>query len=105
MKSTRDIILQTGDLDAATTFYEGVMGLHAFAKSPALKGFETGSFRLFVERGAAPGPVFEFLVDDLHAARARLLAAGCVVVDEDPAVPRCYLRDPFGLTFNIAQRA
>jgi predicted enzyme related to lactoylglutathione lyase len=48
--------------------------------------------------------VFEFLVPDLPAARARLLAAGCSVLEENPELPRCYLRDPFGMTFNIAQR-
>jgi hypothetical protein len=47
--------------------------------------------------------VFEFLTDDLPAAREKLLAAGCIVVDENPAIPRCYLRDPYGLTFNLAQ--
>jgi hypothetical protein len=33
-----------------------------------------------------------------------LLAAGCSLVEEDPVVPRCYIRDPHGLVFNIAQR-
>jgi len=33
----------------------------------------------------------------------RVLAAGCALVEEDPAVPKCYLRDPFGLVFNIEQ--
>jgi hypothetical protein len=30
-----------------------------------------------------------------------LLAAGCTLLEENPAVPRCYLRDPFGMTYNI----
>jgi len=68
-----------------------------------MAGFETGAFRLFVERGPAHGPVFDFLVSDLQAAKAALLAAGCAVIEEDPALPRCYIRDPYGLTFNIEQ--
>jgi hypothetical protein len=40
-------------------------------------------------------------VPDVAAARARLVAAGCTVVEEDPRVPRCYLRDPYGLVFNL----
>jgi hypothetical protein len=32
-----------------------------------------------------------------------LLSAGCALVEEDPAVPRCYIRDPYGLVFNIEQ--
>jgi hypothetical protein len=48
--------------------------------------------------------VFDFLVPDVAASKAALLMAGCSVVEENPAVPRCYLRDPHGLVFNLAQR-
>jgi hypothetical protein len=47
--------------------------------------------------------VFEFLAPDLSAARRRLLAAGCVIEEENSSLPRCYIRDPFGLVFNIGQ--
>jgi len=66
-------------------------------------GFETGSFRLYVEKGAEHGPVFEFLVSDVEVAKRQLLEAGCTIVEEDPALPRCYIRDPYGLVFNIGQ--
>jgi len=26
-----------------------------------------------------------------------------VIVEENPNIPRCYLRDPFGLTFNLGE--
>jgi hypothetical protein len=32
-----------------------------------------------------------------------LIAAGCDIAEEDPSVPRCYIRDPYGLVFNIEQ--
>jgi predicted enzyme related to lactoylglutathione lyase len=64
-------------------------------------GFETGAFCLYVERGTGHGPVFEFLVPDVHAAKARLTAAGCTVEEENASVPRCYIRDPYGVVFNI----
>jgi catechol 2,3-dioxygenase-like lactoylglutathione lyase family enzyme len=102
MDSTRDVILQTPDMRAAVAFYDA-LGLARFVCTDELAGYETGAFRLFIEPGTAPGPVFEFLVDDVPAAKARLLAAGCTLVEENPAIPRCYLRDPFGLTFNLAK--
>ena len=71
----------------------------------AAAGLEAGAFRLYVEPGPAHGAVFEFHVPDLALARTALLAAGCVILEEDAAVPRCYVRDPYGLTFNLAQRA
>ena len=57
-----------------------------------------------MERGSGPGPVFEFKVPDLDAAKRRLLAAGCRIVEEDPKVPRLYMCDPYGLTFNLDRR-
>ncbi len=102
MQSSRDVILQVPDLDAAAKFYENVMGFSVFERSADILGFDTGSFRLFIERGAAPGPVFEFHDADAIDAKARLVEAGCTVMDEDELIPRCYLRDPFGLTFNLA---
>jgi predicted enzyme related to lactoylglutathione lyase len=49
--------------------------------------------------------VFDFLVDDVAATRDRLVAGGCTVIEEDPAVPRCYLRDPYGMVFNLGRSA
>jgi hypothetical protein len=103
--SSRDVIIQTLDWEAATAFYETVLRLPVTHRSDRLMGFETGSFRLYVERGVRPGPVFDFLVTDVAATKRTLLASGCVVVDEDPAVPRCYLQDPYGLVFNLGTRA
>lgn len=65
--------------------------------------FRTGSFCLYVEKGPEHGPVFEYLVSDVQATKQRLVAAGCVVREEDPSVPRCYLRDPYGVVFNTGK--
>lgn len=48
--------------------------------------------------------VLGLILTDLETARQRLLEAGCRVVEEYPVVPRLYMRDPYGLTFNLAQR-
>ena len=56
------------------------------------------SINLFIEQGPTIGPILEVLVDDVDAARKRLVDAGCVVIKDEPASPRCYVRDPFGLT-------
>jgi hypothetical protein len=37
----------------------------------------------------------------VEAAKNKLLANGCALLEEDPNLPRCYLRDRFGLIFNI----
>ena len=104
-RATRDVIIRPADFDAAVGFYEQVLGLRIFERRPGLVGFETGGFRLFVERAApAHGPVFEMLVPDVDEARRELLERGCTVELDEPDFPRLYMRDPYGLVFNLARR-
>src|SRR5713226_5083958 len=70
---------------------------------PTIVGFETGAFCLYVERGKEHGPVFDFLVPDIQKAKRQLVAAGCTVIEENPKIPRCYIRDPYGMIFNLEQ--
>ena len=104
IQSSRDVIIQTDNWAKAIEFYETILGFPVTHRSPTLMGFETGAFCLYLEKGDRRGPVFDFLVPDLHATKSRLIAAGCAVVEEDPAVPRCYIQDPFGFVFNIEQQ-
>jgi catechol 2,3-dioxygenase-like lactoylglutathione lyase family enzyme len=102
-RTSRDVIIRTADWRAATLFYQSVLGLALIHESEMIMGFETGAFRLYVEKGEPHGPVFEFFVPDVEAAKKQLLAAGCTLQEEIPSLPRCYIRDPYGLVFNLAQ--
>ena len=105
LNSSRDVILRTEKWSKAVRFYGAVLGLPMTSQDATMVGFETGSFRLYVEKGVEHGPVFEFLVLDVESAKRKLLEAGCTIVEEDPAVPRCYVKDPYGLVFNIDRAA
>ncbi|HZF13695.1 MAG TPA: VOC family protein [Thermoanaerobaculia bacterium] len=102
-RSTRDIILRTSDWQQAREFYGNVLGFEVTYEDDRIIGFETGSIQLFIEKGESHGPVLELLVPDVETAKRDLLAAGCLVQEEDPAVPKCYLRDPYGLVFNLGR--
>jgi len=102
-RSSREIIIRTKNFSKAVKFYNSILNLPITHESETIVGFETGSFCLYVENGDEHGPVFEFLVKDVQATKQKLVAAGCEVIEEDPSVPRCYVRDPFGLVFNIGQ--
>jgi predicted enzyme related to lactoylglutathione lyase len=102
-KASRDIIVRTEKWLEALKFYGSVLGLPITHRSETIVGFETGSFCLCVEQGKEHGPVFDFHVPNIQAAKQQLVAAGCTIIEENPAVPRCYIRDPFGLVFNIEQ--
>jgi catechol 2,3-dioxygenase-like lactoylglutathione lyase family enzyme len=104
VRSSRDVIVRTPDQKAAVEFYQKVMGLTATQPTGNIVGFETGALQLFVEQGEALPVVLDFLVRDIQATKAALVAAGCTIVEENPNVPRCYVRDPFGLLFNLGQR-
>lgn len=102
--SSREVIIRTEAWEEASHFYGAVLGLPLTYRGDTILGFETGAFCLYVEKGAMHGPVFELLVPDVPAAKRRLTAAGCKVEEEDAAIPRCYIRDPYGVVFNIGQR-
>jgi catechol 2,3-dioxygenase-like lactoylglutathione lyase family enzyme len=101
-QSTREVILRTEKWADAVAFYRNVLDLPVAYETANMVGFETGAFRLYIEQGAAHPPVFELLAPDVETAKQELLAAGCTVIEEDPSLPRCYLRDPHGFTFNLA---
>jgi catechol 2,3-dioxygenase-like lactoylglutathione lyase family enzyme len=104
MPASRDILLQTPDIEAAAKFYERQLGLTIFMKEPNMIGLEAGELRLYLDRAPSLGPVLEFFVPDLEAAKRALIEAGSAIEAEDPSIPRCYIRDPFGLIYNIAER-
>ncbi|MDB5968834.1 MAG: hypothetical protein JWQ90_1284 [Hydrocarboniphaga sp.] len=105
-KASRDVVVRTDAWKQATEFYASVLGLPITHRGEALMGFETGAFCLYLEKGEdRHGPVFEFLVHDVQAAKRMLLSAGCSVLEEDASVPRCYIRDPYGVVFNLGLAA
>jgi catechol 2,3-dioxygenase-like lactoylglutathione lyase family enzyme len=104
LRSSRDVIVRTPDVKAAAEFYQRVLGLTVTQRIGNIVGFETGALQLFVEEGDALPVVLDFLVRDVQATKAALVVAGCTIVEENPKIPRCYMRDPFGLLFNLGSR-
>lgn len=104
-RATKDILLQTPHLEEAMAFYRDVLGLRVFLNTPDLVGLDAGSFSLYLDRAGSLGPVLEFLVADVTEARRELLNKGCTVIADDSSIPRLYLRDPFGMVYNIGQDA
>ena len=102
-KASRDIIVRTDNWSEALNFYGKVLGFPSTERTKTIVGFETGAFCLYVEQGKEHGPVFDFLVPDIQEAKRQLVAAGCTIIEENPAVPRCYIKDPYGLVFNVEQ--
>ncbi len=102
---TSDILIQTEDVHQAAAFYVDALGFEITDETPNLVSLHGQNINLFIHRGRSlPGPVLEVVVDDAAAARTRLVAAGCEVVRDDVVeIPRCYVKDPYGLIYNLAE--
>lgn len=99
----KDILLQTPDPKRAAEFYVEQLGFEVSDETEKTICLHGPRVNLFLEKGPALGPVLAATVDSVNAARARLVKNGCTVIKDDPAYPRCYLRDPFGLIYNISE--
>jgi catechol 2,3-dioxygenase-like lactoylglutathione lyase family enzyme len=100
-KFTRDIIIRTEDPHAAAAFYVEELGFKVTDENPDLVSLLGDGINFFIERGPGHGPVLEVHVPDVERARSALVKRGCKVVLDEPKFPRCYVRDPHGVVYNL----
>jgi len=96
-----DILIQAPDIKSAAAFYVQALGFEITGEDPNMISLLGPNINLFIEQGPALGPVLEVTVDNVAEARRRLLKSGCEVVKDEPDFPRCYVKDPFGLIYNL----
>jgi catechol 2,3-dioxygenase-like lactoylglutathione lyase family enzyme len=96
-----DILIQAPSPEDAARFYVDQLGFAITGETPAMISLHGENINLFIERGPALGPVLEVMVADVEEAKSRLVANGCEIVKDEPDFPRCYVRDPFGLIYNL----
>ena len=96
-----DILIQAPDPKAAAAFYVSEFGFEVTGETEELISIHGPAINLFIERGPTLGPVLEVTVEDVGEAKARLVKSGCQIIKDEPDFPRCYVRDPFGLIYNL----
>jgi catechol 2,3-dioxygenase-like lactoylglutathione lyase family enzyme len=96
-----DILIQAEDPKAAAAFYVERLGFKVDSETPELISLRGPHINLYIEPGPKLGPVLEVTVPDVEAAKAQLVTAGSVIVKDEPHFPRTYVRDPFGLIYNL----
>ena len=100
-----DILIQADDPRKAAEFYVRELGFAIDKETPEMISILGPHINLFIERGPQlGGGVLEATVDDVEEAKARLVQKGCEIVKDEPEFPRCYVRDPFGLMYNLSGR-
>jgi hypothetical protein len=98
-----DILIQAPDPKRAASFYVEQLRFEITDEQPDMISLHGEHINLFIERGPALGPVLEVTVGNVEEAKARLLKSGCVVVKDEPDFPRCYIKDPYGLIYNLTR--
>jgi uncharacterized glyoxalase superfamily protein PhnB len=100
-----DILLQAQDPKSAAAFYVDSLGFEVTGEEENMISLHGRHINLFIEQGPQIGPVLEVTVDSVEAAKRRLLAKGCIVIKDEPDFPRCYIRDHYGLVYNLTSHS
>lgn len=97
-----NVAVRTGRYQEALAFYEKVFGFENRSSDPLLGDFDATPLRMFViEDMEMEGLVHELFVKDLDAAREELVNHGCEVIRWHGKGQDCYIRDPFGVIYNL----
>jgi predicted enzyme related to lactoylglutathione lyase len=96
-----DILIQAQDPKNAAQFYVEQLGFEITGETPNMLSLHGKHINLFIERGPALGSVSEVTVDSVEEAKLRLVENGCEIVKDEPDFPRCYVKDPYGLIYNL----
>jgi hypothetical protein len=98
-----DILIQARDPMKAANFYVKELGFKITDKKSNMISLHGKNINLFIERGPALGPVLEVTVKSVKEAKARLKKKRCRGVKDEPEFPRCYVKDPYGLIYNLTE--
>ena len=100
-----DILIQAEDPAAAAKFYVEELGFEITDPNPRMLALHGKHINLFIEPGPPLGSgVLEVTVKNVEQAKRSLVAAGCIIVKDEPDFPRCYVKDPNGLIYNLTSR-
>jgi predicted enzyme related to lactoylglutathione lyase len=99
-----DILIQAKDPVKAAKFYVEELGFEITETTPKMVSLHGKHINLFIEKGSSlGGGVLEVTVKNVKEAKARLKKKGCKIVREEPDFPRCYVKDPNGLIYDLTE--
>ena len=98
-----DILIQAEDPMKAANFYVEGLGFEVTDKKSNMVSLHGKNINLFIEHGPALGPVLEVTVKSVEEAKASLQSKGCQIIKDEPDFPRCYVKDPNGMIYNLTE--
>jgi len=97
-----NIALRTDKFPEAIDFYSRVLGFTDRSNDPELGDFDAKPLNMFViEDSEFGGVILELFVENLEKARDLLVKNGCDVVRWRGKGQDCYIRDPYGVIYNL----
>ena len=107
--ANNELALHVADPAAAEKFYTEVLGCVVFNRAPDCISLTNGALKLYLLRDPAPSHdavIPSFSVKNRAAALARLQSDGCTRVPIGPHAPGgFYVKDPYGIVFDVVERA
>lgn len=102
-KISKNIGFQVKDVEEAKLFYKNVLGFkqpkQSFVNEVELR---TDYNTIFLIEGSENlGPVMELVVKNLEEAKNHLLENGFIIVRWEGKGKDCYVKDPYGMIFNV----
>jgi beta-lactam-binding protein with PASTA domain len=98
-----DILIQAENPMKAASFYVKELGFEITDETSNMVSLHGKNINLFIERGPALGPVLEVTVKSVEKAKTNLKKKGCKIIKDEPDFPRCYVKDPNGLIYNLSE--
>ena len=99
--ANRDVAIGVENLRKSRKFYEETLGLRLVKKGPGRAVYDAGHLTLYIMEGEPHPPVLSFTVEDLGAAKRRLLEGGCDIFEERE--DSIYFSDPSSVLFDAIQ--
>jgi catechol 2,3-dioxygenase-like lactoylglutathione lyase family enzyme len=101
-RSNNCVAVHLKSLAKAEHFYGDVMGFKLKGRTKSSLEFDTGHFRLFVNRSnKVQSPIPSFSVKKIAKAKRLLRGAGCrIIADRGGSL---YFQDPFGLVYDVIE--
>jgi hypothetical protein len=101
-KMSPNVAVRTDRFNEAVEFYSMVLGFQNRSNDQDLGNHDANPLNMYVlADDEVSGLVMELFVDNLEEAKEDLLKNGCEVIRWRGKGQDCYIRDPFGVIFNI----
>lgn len=102
IRMSPNIAVRTDKYQQALDFYSRVFGFQNRSQDPQLGDFDANPLNMFlIKDQELSGVVLELFVDDLEQAREELVNNGCTVLRWRGKGQDCYIKDPFGVVYNL----